>query len=104
MFIQEKGFYYLQLLNNQDINKAVSFILIGIVAFLFGEKEKKVWKIVCKKLRQKENFSFCLSLFYCFFNIERILISLYFNFQDCFQDIYLRFSSPVVNREAKYLG
>ena len=41
MFIQEKSFYYLQLLNNQDINKVVNYILIGIVAIFVWRKREE---------------------------------------------------------------
>ena len=41
MFIQEKGFYYLQLLNNQDINKVVNYILMGIVAIFVWRKREE---------------------------------------------------------------
>lgn len=41
MFIQEKRFYYLQLLNNQEINKLVNYILIGIVAFFVWRKREE---------------------------------------------------------------
>lgn len=41
MFIQEKDFYYLQLLNNQDINKVVNYILMGIVAIFVWRKREE---------------------------------------------------------------
>ena len=41
MFVQEKGFYYLRLLDNQEINKTVNFILIGIVAFFVWRKREE---------------------------------------------------------------
>ena len=41
IFVQEKGFYYLRLLDNQGVNKTVNFILIGIVTFFVWRKREE---------------------------------------------------------------